>query len=234
MSDAPIRKQETTCFDGVGVTPHAPSISATVRNGVSVDYILDVQKQWYVLRISYGRYTPAQELIHTHGLDFFHPFYHTRQRVNGKMKKVTKPLLWNLIFVYARPEQIQALMGDPHNNLLTFYYDHFTTNTYGKNPPLTVRESEMRNFIRLTSINNEHIRLVHPDQCRFRSGDQVRITQGDFAGITGRVAKAVGEQRVIVELSHLCLIATAYIPTAFLESIDSNTASETMPMREET
>lgn len=46
-----------------------------------------------------------------------------------------------------------------------------------------------------TSIDNEHIRLIHPDQCHYRNGDLVRIIEGDFKGIVGRVARVAGQQR---------------------------------------
>jgi len=88
-----------------------------------------------------------------------------------------------------------------------------------KNPPLTVPYNAMMNFIRLTSINNEHIRLVRPDQCHYRSGDIVRIIDGEFCGITGRVARVAGQQRVVVSLEGVCLVTTAYIPSGFIEKV---------------
>ena len=46
------------------------------------------------------------------------------------------------------------------------------------------------------------------------------ITEGDFKGIQGRVARIAGQQRVIVELFSGCLVATAYIPKEAMEKID--------------
>ena len=77
----------------------------------------------------------------------------------------------------------------------------------------------MMNFIRLTSIDNEHIRLVNPEQCYYKSGDLVKVIEGEFTGIEGRVARVAGQQRVVVELSGICLITTAYIPSAFIQKI---------------
>ena len=77
----------------------------------------------------------------------------------------------------------------------------------------------MQNFIRVTSIDNEHVKLVKPENCHYKSGDMVRVIAGDFKGVEGRVARTAGQQRVIVQLQGLCLIATAYIPTGCLEII---------------
>ena len=90
----------------------------------------------------------------------------------------------------------------------------------GKNPPMVVPDGEMRNFMLATSTESEHVRLVKPGQCHFKSGDPVRVIGGPFCGVEGRVARLAGQQRVIVAISGLCSIATAYIPSAFIETIE--------------
>ena len=75
------------------------------------------------------------------------------------------------------------------------------------------------NFIRATSVDNEHIQLVSPEQCRYKSGDLVRVVEGDFRGIVGKVARVRGQQCVVIEIEGLCMVATAYVPTAFIQNI---------------
>ena len=86
----------------------------------------------------------------------------------------------------------------------------------GKHPPLTIPFTSMTNFIKATSTDSEHVRIVSAEQCHYRSGDIVKVIDGEFNGVTGRVARIAGQQRVVVEISGLCLVATAYIPSAFL------------------
>ena len=50
----------------------------------------------------------------------------------------------------------------------------------------------------------------------------MRVVAGDFKGVEGRVARVASEQRVVVEIEGLCLIATAYIPTAFIRPVNKN------------
>lgn len=78
----------------------------------------------------------------------------------------------------------------------------------------------MMNFIRVTSVDNEYIQLVNPEQCRYKSGDLIRVMEGDFKGIVGKVARIQGQQRVVVEIKGLCLVATAYVPTGFIQKIE--------------
>ena len=77
----------------------------------------------------------------------------------------------------------------------------------------------MINFIKATSTDSEHVRIVTEEQCHYKSGDIVRVIAGDFKGVVGKVARVAGQQRVVVDISGLCLVATAYIPTDFLEII---------------
>ena len=75
----------------------------------------------------------------------------------------------------------------------------------------------MDNFIRLTSIKNSHIIPVTSENIMYKLGDEVVVTEGEFIGIHGRVARIAGQQRVVVELFEGCLVATAYIPKEEME-----------------
>lgn len=103
--------------------------------------------------------------------------------------------------------------------MLSFYYDHtsFREDAPDKNPPLTVSDSAMDNFIKLTSVKNPHIIPVTSENIKYKLGDEVVVTEGEFTGIRGRVARIAGQQRVVVELFDGCLVATAYIPKEVME-----------------
>ncbi len=91
----------------------------------------------------------------------------------------------------------------------------------GTNPPLTIPEAAMANFIRLTSIRNPNIIPITSPNIHFKLGDMVRVTEGEFQGIRGRVARIAGQQRIIVELFDGCLVATAYVPKGAMEKCSS-------------
>ena len=62
--------------------------------------------------------------------------------------------------------------------------------------------------------------MVNPNQCHLKGGDKVRVIDGEFKGVVGRVARVSGQQRVIIEIDNVGLLATAYIPSACLETIN--------------
>lgn len=183
---------------------------------------IDCARQWFVLRATYNRQKQAYDYIVNKGVEAYLPLHYVQKNVNGKRKRFLEPYLPQLLFVYASDGEVRDLVEDtPELSFLTYYYNHFKKTAEGKNPPLVVPYRSMMNFIRVTSVENEHIKVVRPEQCHYKSGDIVRVIEGDFAGVEGRVARVSGQQRVVVEIEGVCLITTAYIPSAFLVKKDS-------------
>ena len=201
------------------LTSCTPSISKN-KGGVSVENVPSGNKQWFVLRVSYGRIIKAKALVEAKGLECYVPLRYKEVRKKGKKRIITEPLLPSFLFVHASAEQVDSLLQNksikPIENiaLLSYYYDHTShcEKSPTKNPPLVISDSVMDNFIRLTSIHNPHIIPVTSDNIKYKLGDEVVITDGEFKDIRGRVARIVGQQRVLVELFDGCLVATAYVP----------------------
>ena len=80
----------------------------------------------------------------------------------------------------------------------------------------------MNIYIRLTSIHNPHIIPVTSVNIKYKLGDEVVITEGEFKDIHGRVTRIAGQQRVVVELFDGCLVATAYIPKEAMRTVTQN------------
>ncbi|MCI7250467.1 MAG: UpxY family transcription antiterminator [Prevotella sp.] len=203
-----------------GLTSRTPSISDDVRNGVSVENVSAGNKQWFVLRVSYGRIDKAKTFVEAKGMECYVPLQYKEIKKQGKKRIITEPLLPSFLFVHATAEQAEALLHDnkvvanESSPLLSYYFDHtiHLQDNPNRNPPLTIRDEAMNNFIRLTSIKNPHIIPVTSNNIQFKLGDNVVVTEGEFKGIHGRVARIAGQQRVVVELFDGCLVATAYVP----------------------
>ena len=202
-----------------GLTSCTPSISKN-KGGVSVENVLDASKQWFVLRVSYGRIIKAKAFVETKGFECYVPMRYKEVRKQGKKRIITEPLLPSFLFVHATAEQVETLLYEikvstnESRNLLSYYFDHTSQrqDNPDRNPPLTICDESMNNFIRLTSIKNPHIIPVTTEIIQYKLGDIVIVTEGDFKDIHGRVARIAGQHRVIVELFDGCLVATAYVP----------------------
>ena len=211
------------------LTSRTPSISKN-KGGVSVDNVPAGNKQWFVLRVSYGRIDKAKTYVEAKGMECYVPLQYKEVRKQGKKRIITSPLLPSFFFVHATAEQIEALLHDnkvvanESRALLSYYFDHtiHRQDHPDLNPPLIIRDEAMNNFIRLTSIKNPHIIPVTSNNIQFKLGDNVVVTEGEFKGVHGRVARIAGQQRVVVELFDGCLVATAYVPK------EAMTKSETL------
>ena len=204
----------------VRFAPDAIPEAISAKTGVSVRYAPASNKSWYVFRASYGREDLAFNHIIEDGTFAYIAKRHTRKIVNGRTKKVLETLIPNLLFVYTTSAKADEYVKDtPALSYLSYYYNHFETDNHHKNPPLTIPSREMENFILATCSGNEHLMFVTKEQCHFKGGEAVRVTEGAFKGVEGKVARVSGQQRVIVSINNVGLISTAYIPTAFIQVI---------------
>lgn len=226
----------------IGVTPDVlPEVENNTNNrdlqrGVSVDYTLTAsdderlhkatkrylfnqEKTWFVLRVTFNRVFQAKEILQDEEV-YLPTFVEVIER-DGKRVKVRKPLVNNLIFIYTTKKHLDRLLRfRVVNSIITYQYNHCVTNEYGKNPLMTVSYAEMMNFIRATSTDATDVRIVDESKVvRYKSDDLVEITGGKFQGVRGRVARLIGQQRVIVTLGFLNF-ATSYIPNCWLRKIE--------------
>ena len=211
---------EETISPSVGLAPDAFPEAVCSKTGVSVRYALDPHKEWYVFRTSYNRVEKASEVILEDGTYVYVAKRYERKQVHGKSKRVLVPLIPNLIFVYTTEQMAeQYTKHTPALSFVSYYYNHFERDDSGKNPPLKVSCSDMKRFILETKSHSEHLVFLNPSQCHYAKGDRVKVVEGEFRGVEGCVARISGQQRVAVNIPGLGTIATAYIPSAFLEKL---------------
>ena len=199
------------------VSPKAQSSDT----GVSSEYAQKEGYSWFVLRATYNRVNAAIAKAKNEGITTYVPMHYVQKMIVGKKKRILQPLLPNILFIYATREQADRLIKkspDAHSSSIKYYLNRtLPPEANGKNPPMTIPYEAMINFIKATSTDSDHVRIVTAEKCHYKSGDIVRVIAGEFQGVTGKVARIAGQQRIVVEISGLCLVATAYIPSDFIE-----------------
>ena len=207
----------------IGLTSSVSPEAQSSQTGVSSDYAQQEGYSWFVLRATYNRVNAAVEKAKKNGIKTYVPMHYVKKVMAGKKKLIQQPLLPSLLFIYATREQTDSFVKktiDESTSFIKYYLDKtLPLEANGKHPPLTIPYNAMINFIKATSTDSEHVRIVTAEQCHYKSGDVVRVIAGDFKGVVGKVARVAGQQRVVVDISGLCMVATAYIPTDFIEII---------------
>ena len=207
----------------IGLTSNVSPEAQSSQTGVSSEYAQQEGHEWFVIRATYNRVNAAIEKAKKNGIKTYVPMHYVQKRIVGKKKRILQPLLPNFLFIYATRKQADGFVKktvDEPTSFIKYYLDKtLPPEVNGKNPPLIIPYNAMINFIKATSTDSEHVRIVTAEQCHYKCGDSVRVKAGDFKGVVGKVARIAGQQRVVVDISGLCLVATAYIPSDFLEII---------------
>ena len=175
---------------------------------------------WYALRITYGREKKAYDYLTARGITAFYPTTNVVKLIKGKRKVVTKSRLPNIFFAYGTEEQLKEYVFDNVNlPFLRFYYRHIHEGNTIKKTPLIVPDNQMDSLkiICAADADNTFVSLVKVP--KFEKGQLVRVIDGAFKGVIGRVARWQGQQRVGVVVDDLVTVVTAYVPSAFLEKI---------------
>lgn len=221
-----------------GFTPDAipenqkPVLAENSKTGVSTKNalpgtVLELSREnlkevphWYALRVTYGREKKAYDYLVGKNVEAYYPTITTIKIVDGKRKSVEESRLPNIFFARGTEKEIKSFVYDnvnlPH---LRFYYRHFHEGTQVVKEPLIVPDYQIESLKIICASEAEDIILVPSDVNKFKKGQTVRVIDGVFKGIIGKVARYHGQQRVAITIEGLLTIASAYVPSAFLEEI---------------
>lgn len=178
-------------------------------------------KNWFALRVTYGRERAAYDYLVSKGVKAFCPMHKVAKIVKGKRRFVEQSRLPNLFFAYGTEAELQAFVYDNVRlPFLRFYYRHYHDERHAlRKEPLIVPDDQIETF-RIICEAADNGTFVSSDEIRlFERGEQVRVTRGEFAGVIGRVARFKGQQRVGIYIDGVATVATAYVPNAYLERI---------------
>ena len=175
---------------------------------------------WYALRTTYGREKKAYDYLTARGITAFYPTTNVVKLIKGKRKVVTKSRLPNIFFAYGTEEQLKEYVFDNVNlPFLRFYYRHIHEGNTIKKTPLIVPDNQMDSLKIICAADADNTFVSLGKVPKFEKGQLVRVIDGAFKGVIGRVARWQGQQRVAVVVEELVTVVTAYVPSAFLEKI---------------
>ena len=178
------------------------------------------QQNWYALRTTYGREKKAYDYLVAKGISAFYPTIKVMKEIRGQRKVVTESRLPNIFFAFGTEEEIKSYVYDNVNlPFLRFYYRHMHEGARITKSPLIVPQKQIEGLKIICESEADDILYVPEEVQKFKEGQMVRVIDGKFKGLTGRVARYQGQQRVAIIVEGGFTMATAYLPTAFLEYI---------------
>jgi len=175
---------------------------------------------WYALRVTYGREKKAYDYLVDKKIEAYYPTITTVKVIDGKRKTVEESRIPNIFFARGTEDRIKSFVYDNVNfPYLRFYYRHFHFGNKVEKEPLIVPDNQIESLRIICKAESDDIIISTDDIPKFQTGQSVRIIEGKFKGVVGTVARYQGQQRVGIVIDGLLTVATAYIPSAFLEHI---------------
>ena len=178
------------------------------------------QPHWYALRVTYGREKKAYDYMVEKYVEAFYPTIKTVKEVNGKQQTIEESRFPNMFFARGTEEDIKSFVYDNVNlPYLRFYYRHIRKGNTIVNEPVIVPDYQMEGLKIICASGAQDVLVVPDTVQKFQKGQSVRVTDGAFVGLEGKVAHYHGQQRVAVIIDGLLTIASVYVLSAFLEKI---------------
>ena len=176
---------------------------------------------WYALRCTYGREKTAYDYMKSKGVTAFYPTINSVKLINGKRKVVTESRLPNIFFAYGTEEQLKSFVYDNVNlPFLRFYYRHVHVGRRIEKIPLIVPDYQMDSLKIICAADADNTIVSLGEVPKFEKGQLVKVIDGVFKGVVGRVARWQGQQRVGVIVDDLVTVITAYVPSGFLQMLN--------------
>ena len=154
------------------------------------------------------------------GITAFYPTTSVVKLIKGKRQTVTESRLPNIFFAYGTEKEIKTYVYDNVNlPFLRFYYRHVHVGRRIEKVPMIVPDYQMESLKIICAADADNTIVSLVEVPKFEKGQLVKVIDGAFKGVIGRVARWQGQQRVGVVVDELVTVVTAYIPSAFLMSI---------------
>lgn len=182
--------------------------------------LLRSERAWYPMRVTYGREVKVKEALDTLGIENFLPMhYELVDPGDGNKKRMLVPAIHNLIFIHDSREDITLLKTTRREfQPLRYITKHFAESVADN--ILTVPETQMRNFMRVASVQDDSVMFLDNSDYLSKVGRRVLITEGYFAGVEGVVKRIKKNKHVVVQLEGLAAVAVTYVPASCLRTLD--------------
>ncbi len=179
--------------------------------------LLEDRLHWFAMRATYSRELAVKTLLDAEEIENYVPMhYRLKTARNGRKIRVLEPVMHNLIFVHCTKPLIQAFKAKVP------YLQYMTCREDGKNVPIIVPDCQMNDFIAVTSLHDDSLIYMKPEELRLSKGTKVRVHGGPMDGIEGIFVKVEGKRnkRVVIEIKNVISVALMSISTNFIEVIE--------------
>ena len=186
----------------------------------SAGVLQSCQYSWFALRATYSRELKIRDQLAEKGVRTFVPMIWRKTTTASNQSKDSKklvPAISSLCFVrWTKPAIDDYIRSFGDVKPVNYYWDRT------KNAPLVVPDKAMEDFITVSSSMDEELVYITEICPKLKDGQSVRVKEGPFKGVEGKVVRIKKSRRVLVELPGMIAVATTFVSPNALEIIELN------------
>lgn len=171
-----------------------------------------MERKWFAMKVFNNKAFEIERCLQGKEIETYIPIQWEERIVKGEKKKVRKPAISSLIFLRFEEENVAEVEKQLYPRVYLYRYRQ------SKNPAV-IPEREMEVFKMITSTEDSKWEFVDIESIKFSTNDKVRVTGGPFEGAEGYIKRIKGNRRLVVAIEGVVAIATAYIPSCYLEKL---------------
>ena len=198
-------------MDNVSGTGCPPTVVSSQKDAIA----------WYPMRIAYTQDATTlkiRDFLTGKNVEVFLPVEMKVTRKDGKIRKRLAPMFNSLIFIHDTQNEITRLKRS-HRELLSlrYYMRHFSDER--PDEIILIPEKQMSQFMLVASRQDGSVMPLGNTDFSHKEGRRVRVIDGIFKGVEGKVCRVKKDRRVVVSLEGVCSVAISCINPALLEEI---------------
>lgn len=138
------------------------------------------------------------------------------------------PCLLNYIFVRSTFQALVKLKADKEmfEPLRFVVHPVFNEKYVRHNEVLTLSDKEMKDFMRVTKEENDKVIFLNNMRYANKPSQEVQITEGEFAGVIGRIKRVKGYRCVVLAIGNEMAAAVIDVPNRYLRYLTDDEAKK--------
>ena len=177
--------------------------------------------QWFPMRATYNSQMAVKEHLDALGINTYIPMQYRVIERHGDRHMMLVPAISNLVFVNATKELLVDLKhSDANCQSLRFIMRRPLPYQQAPAQIITVPDRQMQHFMQVASAQDE--RVIYLDYNHFigSEGRRVRVTDGFFAGVEGKLKRIKKNKHLVVEIEGVMAVAIVFLPPKSLMLLD--------------
>ena len=172
----------------------------------------DTEKAWFAMKVFQNKVFEIESYLQAKDIETYFPVRYEEKKVGRETKTVRIPIITSLIFFRTFSENVLALEQELKSKVALYRYRK-------SRQVAVIPDREMDVFRMVTSVSNNNWDYVDAAAMTFRPEDRVRVIDGEFKGAEGYIKRIKGNRRLVVAIEGVVAVATAYIPSCYLERV---------------